>query len=40
MSHLANRNHSSKFWKSVEAILPEYKIRKKWLRDYGVRMDL
>ena len=40
LSHLANRNHSSKFWKSVETILPDYKIRKKWLRDYGVRMDL
>jgi predicted metal-dependent hydrolase len=40
MSHLIHKNHSSKFWKSVEAILPDYKVRKKWLRDYGVRMDL
>ena len=40
MSHIANRNHSSKFWKSVESILPDYKVRKKWLKDYGVRMDL
>jgi len=40
MSHLTNKNHSSKFWKSVELILPDYKIRKKWLRDYGIRMDL
>ncbi len=40
MSHLIHKNHSSKFWKSVESIIPDYKIRKKWLRDYGVRMDL
>ena len=40
MSHLIHRNHSDKFWKLVESILPDYKVRKKWLRDYGVRMDL
>jgi len=40
MSHMATKNHSSKFWKSVEAILPDYNDRKKWLKDYGVRMDL
>jgi predicted metal-dependent hydrolase len=40
MSHLANRNHSLQFWKQVETILPNYKVRKKWLRDYGIRMDL
>jgi predicted metal-dependent hydrolase len=40
MSHLTIRNHSSIFWKSVENILPDYKERKKWLKDYGVRMDL
>jgi len=40
MSHLIHKNHSPKFWKLVEAILPDYKDRKKWLRDYGVRMDL
>jgi predicted metal-dependent hydrolase len=40
LSHLVNKNHSSKFWKSVESILPDYKDRKKWLKDYGIRMDL
>ena len=40
MSHLAIKNHSVKFWKSVENILPDYKDRRKWLKDYGVRMDL
>ena len=40
MSHLINRNHSPKFWKQVESILPDYKARKTWLRDHGVRMNL
>jgi len=40
LSHLANKNHSKKFWKTVENIIPDYKERRKWLKDYGVRMDL
>jgi predicted metal-dependent hydrolase len=40
MSHLIHRNHSLQFWKQVESILPDYKVRKKWLRDHGARMNL
>jgi len=40
LSHLTNKNHSKKFWKTVENIIPDYKERRKWLKDYGVRMDL
>jgi len=40
MSHLIHRNHSSKFWKHVESILPDYKVREKWLRNHGIRMNL
>jgi len=40
MSHLIHKNHSIKFWDKVESILPDYKERRKWLRKYGVRMDL
>jgi predicted metal-dependent hydrolase len=40
MSHLIHGNHSPKFWKQVESVLPDYKVRKKWLRDHGVRMNL
>ena len=40
MIHLIHRDHSKKFWDKVESILPDYKSRKKWLRDYGVRMNL
>ena len=40
MSHLIHKNHSTAFWSLVENILPDYKERRKWLKDYGVRMDL
>ena len=40
VSHLIHRNHSLQFWKQVESILPDYKTRKTWLRDHGVRMTL
>lgn len=38
--HLRIKNHSQKFWKAVEAIMPEYKIHKKWLRENGDRLGL
>ncbi|MCI2147233.1 MAG: M48 family metallopeptidase, partial [Clostridiales bacterium] len=28
-------NHSSAFWAEVEKILPDYRERRKWLRDHG-----
>jgi predicted metal-dependent hydrolase len=33
--HLRVKNHSSKFWKVVESICPEYKKQRKWLRENG-----
>ena len=40
MSHLVHPNHSKRFWQKVESILPDYKKRRKWLRDNGLRLDL
>jgi predicted metal-dependent hydrolase len=31
LAHLEELNHSERFWNKVEAILPDYKIRRKWL---------
>jgi hypothetical protein len=28
-------NHSRQFWSEVERILPDYKIRRQWLKDHG-----
>jgi len=40
LSHLIYQNHSKKFWDKVESILPDYKERKKWLKKYGIKMEL
>jgi predicted metal-dependent hydrolase len=40
LAHLRVKNHSSKFWKEVEAVYPEYKKQRKWLRDNGEKLNL
>lgn len=40
MCHMVHMNHSKEYWKLVESIIPDYKERKEWLRNNGVRMDL
>ena len=40
MSHLAVPNHSKRFWQKVGYVLPDYKKRRKWLKDNGLRLDI
>lgn len=40
MCHMLYKNHSKEFWELVASILPDYEVRKEWLKNYGVRMDL
>ena len=35
LAHRKEMNHSARFWKYVEEILPDYRERRKWLRDNG-----
>lgn len=35
LCHRRQMNHSSAFWAEVEKILPDYRERRKWLRDHG-----
>jgi predicted metal-dependent hydrolase len=35
LCHIKEKNHSRKFWKEVEKIMPDYKIHRQWLRNYG-----
>lgn len=35
LSHLEHKDHSKRFWKKVEDILPNYKEQRKWLKDNG-----
>ncbi len=40
LSHLKEMNHSSKFWSEVESILPDYKKRRKMLKEYSFLFSL
>lgn len=35
LAHRKEMNHSPRFWAEVEKILPDYKIRRKWLKENG-----
>jgi predicted metal-dependent hydrolase len=40
LAHLRVKNHSRKFWKLVEAVYPDYKKQRKWLRENGDKLNL
>lgn len=40
LCHLFEPNHSQRFWSKVESILPDYKSRKKWLKNHYLDMVL
>lgn len=35
LCHLVHMNHSAAFWELVASILPDYQIRRRWLREHG-----
>lgn len=40
MCHMNYKNHSKEFWDNVFEILPDYEVRREWLRNNGIKMDL
>jgi predicted metal-dependent hydrolase len=40
LCHLRHLNHSKAFWGLVEGILPDYKVRRAWLKRHGERLQL
>ena len=40
MCHMLQMDHSKEFWILVDRIMPDYEIRREWLKNYGVKMDL
>ena len=36
LSHLVKHDHSEKFWKTIERVLPDYRERKEWLKWNGL----
>jgi len=40
MAHLLHKNHSPLFWQQVEALFPDYREPRAWLRRNGHRLEL
>jgi len=38
VAHLAHLDHSQAFWRTVELLCPEYRNRRKWLRENGAML--
>ena len=38
LCHRIDMNHSRAFWEEVEAVLPDYRERQRWLKDNGWRL--
>jgi len=38
--HLRVKDHSSRFWKIVQELAPEYRLQRKWLREHGEKLGL
>jgi len=36
--HTIHKNHSANFWNAVEAIMPNYKEAKHWLKENGYKL--
>lgn len=39
LSHLVEMNHSDRFWKVVEKVMPEYETHEAWLKKNGSKLD-
>jgi hypothetical protein len=40
LAHLVESNHSRRFWACVGRILPDYRLRRVWLKENGHMLDL
>lgn len=38
LAHRKEMNHSQRFWEEVEKILPDYRKRRKWLKEFGTQV--
>lgn len=40
LAHVRHKNHSAMFWREVEKIIPDWKLRRKWLKEHGALMEI
>ena len=38
LCHRKELNHSHRFWREVARVMPDYKVHKKWLKEYGSKI--
>jgi predicted metal-dependent hydrolase len=40
LMHIREKSHASRFWKLIEAVMPEYKIHRHWLKEESSKFIL
>ena len=40
LSHVKEKNHSARFWAVVERYVPDWKMRRKWLKQHGFLLEI
>ena len=40
MCHLRYMNHSTEFWEMLGRVLPDYEVRREWLKNNGIKLEL
>ncbi len=40
LAHTFHKNHGKLFWKKVECYCPDWKIKRRWLKDHGYLMQI
>ena len=40
LAHVKHKNHSKNFWSEVEKFVPDYKQKRKWLKEHGILMRI
>ncbi|MBQ4383170.1 MAG: M48 family metallopeptidase, partial [Firmicutes bacterium] len=38
LCHRKEMNHSPRFWAEVGGVLPDYRLQRSWLKEYGGRL--
>ena len=38
LMHIKEKNHSARFWKLMEAVMPEYKMHRRWLKEKSTNL--
>jgi predicted metal-dependent hydrolase len=40
LCHIKHKNHSSEFWLAVESVMPDYHVKRRWLKENGFSLLL